>query len=69
MTDIIIPYYVSDKYVTIYGSAGLFLMLVPILALYNVAFGNGTKIIKGVAGLQELRIQPSVMNLFLDNYF
>jgi hypothetical protein len=29
---------------------------------------TGAKIIKGVAGLQELRIYPSVMNLFLYNY-
>jgi hypothetical protein len=36
-------YYVSDKYVTIYGSVELFLTLVPILALYNVAFRNGNQ--------------------------
>jgi hypothetical protein len=35
-----IPYYVSDKYGTIYGNAGLFLTLVPILAVSYVALGN-----------------------------
>jgi hypothetical protein len=63
------PYYVSDKYGIIYGSVGLFLTLVPILALYNVPFGNGNrKLLKAWPVLQDLRIHPSVMNLFLDSY-